>query len=58
MSDFSLNFVDKVDLTEIPYYLNILPLDGVAFTTDSQSLQLEGHVYNKGEELSESSCLF
>ena len=58
MSDFSLNFVDKVDLTEIPYYLNILPLDGVAFTTSSQSLRLEGHVYNKGEELSESSCLF
>ena len=58
MSDFSLNFVDKVDLTEIPYYLNILPLDGVAFTTSSQSLRLEGHVYNKGEELSESSCSF
>ena len=58
MSDFSLNFVDKVDLTEIPYYLNILPLDGIAFTTSQTSLKLEGHVYNKGEELPETSCLF
>ena len=58
MSDFSLNFVDKIDLTEIPYYLNILPLDGIAFTTNQTSLRLEGHIYHIGEELSESSCLF
>ena len=58
MSDFSLNFVDKVDLTEIPYYLNILPLDGIAFTTSQTSLRLEGHIYHIGEELPESSCLF
>lgn len=58
MSDFSLNFVDKVDLTEVPYYLNILPLDGIAFTTSQASLRLEGHVYHIGEELPETSCIF
>lgn len=58
MSGFSLNFVDKVDLTEVPYYLNILPLDGIAFTTSQTSLRLEGHIYHIGEELPETSCIF
>lgn len=55
MKDLSLNFVEVVDLTQVPYYLNILPIDGITFTPDKTKLTLEGHVWSYGEELIDSS---
>lgn len=55
MKDLSLNFVEVVDLTQVSYYLNILPIDGITFTPDKTELTLEGHVWSYGEELTDFS---
>lgn len=57
VKDISLNFVEVKDLTQQPYYLNILPQNGVLFTSLIQSLSLVGQLYYYGNKL-DDNCIY
>jgi hypothetical protein len=42
MKDLSLVFVERVDMTDLPYYLNIIPVEGILFTPSITSISLVG----------------
>ena len=58
MKDLQISFIEKVDLTDIPYYLTIFPVNGVLFTNSLSSLVLNARVVNYGQEIDSKDCVY
>ena len=57
VKDIFLQFVDKIDLSQVEYYLNINTPQGQAFTSSLSSLDLIGSLIHRGQNiLNESTC--
>lgn len=58
MKDLQISFIEKVDLTNTPYYLTIFPVNGVLFTNSLSSLVLNARVVNYGQEIDSKDCVY
>ena len=58
VKDLSLSFVEIRDLTEIPYYLSIIPTNGITFTDNLSSIVLQGRIIHYGEVITSGNCLY
>lgn len=58
MKDLQISFIEKVDLTDTPYYLAIFPVNGVLFTNSLSSLVLNARVVNYGQEIDSKDCVY
>lgn len=58
MRDLQISFIEKVDLTNTPYYLTIFPVKGVLFTNSLSSLVLNAKVINYGQEIDSKYCIY
>ena len=56
VKDITLSYVERKDLTDSNYYLTIVAPKGVAFTDQVISLDLQGKLIYKGENIMSSSC--
>lgn len=57
VKDVFLQFVDKIDLSQVEYYLNIKTPQGQAFTSSLSSLDLIGSLLYHGQDiLSDTTC--
>lgn len=57
MRNLSLSFVEIVDLTNTPYYLTIVPQEGIIFGNNN-SLHLTGRIIHYGTEINPSTCIY
>lgn len=57
MRNLSISFVEKVDLTQDPYYLAVMSNGGLAFNGDNP-ITLTGRIINYGQEISPANCIY
>lgn len=57
MRNLSISFVEKVDLTQDPYYLAVMSNGGLAFNGDNP-ITLTGRIINYGQEITPANCIY